>query len=74
MCCVHSCKRRTLAPVLLFAKAESRDIALNHIQPGKHSLKASVEDFYKAYRTELLDCCVSDCLQEVRDIRPMTAG
>lgn len=40
--------------------AQSRDIALAALQPGKPTQNAYVERFVKAYRIEVLDCTVFD--------------
>ncbi len=48
--------------------AQSKAVALNHIQPAKPTQNAYVERFNKTYRTEVLDCYVFDSLQEVRDM------
>lgn len=44
--------------------AQSKGIALNHIQPGRPPQNAYVEQFNRTYRTEMLDCYVFDSLQE----------
>lgn len=51
--------------------AQSKSIALNHIQPGKPTPNAYVERFNRTYRTEVLDCYVFESLAE---LRTMTAG
>lgn len=48
--------------------AQSKGIALNHIQPGRPTQNAYVERFNRIYRTEVLDCYVFDSLQEIRDM------
>ena len=48
--------------------AQSKSIALNHMQPGKFTQNTYVERFNKTYRTEVLDCYVFDSLQEVRQM------
>ena len=48
--------------------AQSKGIALNHIQPGKHTPNAYVERFNKTYLTEVLECYIFDPLYEVRQM------
>jgi putative transposase len=48
--------------------AQSKGIALNHIQPGKPMQNAYVDRFNKNYRTEVPDCYVFESLKEVREM------
>lgn len=61
-------RARSSSPMPCLAQwAQSKGIALNHIQPGMLTRNAYPERFNKTYRTEVLDCYVFDLLQEVRD-------
>lgn len=51
-----------------FQWAQSKDIALNHMQPGTPTQNAWVERFNKTFRTGVLDCCIFDSLQDVREM------
>jgi putative transposase len=48
--------------------AQSKGIALNHIQPDHPTQSTYVERFNKTYLTEVLDCYLFDSLQEARDM------
>ncbi len=48
--------------------AQSKGIALNHIQPGKSTENAYVKHFNRTYGTAVLDCYVFESLQEVRSM------
>lgn len=45
--------------------AQSKGVALNHIQPGKPTQNAYVERFNKTHHTEVLDSYVFESRQEV---------
>lgn len=48
--------------------AESRGVALEHIQPGKPTQNSYIERFNRTYREEVLDFYVFSTLTEVREI------